>query len=357
MKISVNSTFSYITFNLNYGSALQCYAMQKVLKDRGHETALLRDYRANPIYILKRFQNIRYLKAFIEKAKAQIWLQRFIWRNIPLSKQWYLSYGGLKRNHPKVDCHIVGSDQVWHNANSFRYLTYVPDDKLKLSYAASFGRAAISHEMKELIKPYLARFDGITVREASGVEIIKSMGYDAKCVLDPTLLLDWEEYPYKENCKSGYCYCYFLNLSDKKDVSFDEIKKYSEERQCELLITAPLNYSLFLDEQHLFPSVEDWLGLYKNAECIFTNTYHGLLFSIIFRKQFLLFVQRGNAQAENERFYSILSILGLLGRIVCDENEQIIHQKMQTPIDYNAVYETIREKRRESEQFFELFGI
>lgn len=358
MKISVNSTFSYIKFNLNYGSVLQCFALQKVLRDRGHDVTLLRDYRANPKYILKRLVNVRYVHAFFAKAKAQVRLQGFIRRNIALSERGYLSYSALEKHCPDAQCHIAGSDQIWHNENNFRYLTYVPDDKLKLSYAASFGRAEISDEMKATIKPYLARLDGITVREKSGVDIVNSMGFPAQQVLDPTLLLDWEQYPLKENSRSGYCYCYFLNLPDKKNVCFDKIKSFSEQSGRELVITAPINYPLFLEEGNLeFPSVEEWLGLYKNADCIFTNTYHGLLFCIIFKKQFLFFVQQGASTAENERFYSLLSMLNLTDRILSEADQDQMAEKMSIPIDYEKVYAVIKEQRQKTEAFFADFGL
>lgn len=357
MKVSVNSTFSYIKFNLNYGSALQCYAMQRYLSMRGHKVSHVRDYRANPVYILKRFKNLRYTKAFFSKAKAQISLQHFIKQYISLSECGYFTYSGLVKRCPDADCHIAGSDQIWHNANNFRYLTYVPDDKLKLSYAASFGKAEISDEMKQTIQPYLARFDGITVRERSGVDIIRSMGYEVEHVLDPTLLLDMEEYPVAPVNKRDYCYCYFLNLPDRSHVSFDQIKAYSKQSKMELVVTAPLNYPLFIKDNHTFPSVEQWLGLYKNADCVFTNTYHGLLFCIIFRKQFLFFAQRGSSKAENERFVSLLSMLNLMDRVVSDVDQNTIKEKMEQIIEYEKVYEVIRQARQNTDDFFAKYGI
>lgn len=357
MKISVNSTFSYIKFNLNYGSAMQCYALQRYLSKRGHTVSHVKDYRANPVYILKRFKNLRYTKEFFRKAKAQISLQRFINKYIALSERGYFTYSSLVKRCPDAECHIAGSDQIWHNANNFRYLTYVPDDKLKLSYAPSFGKAEIPDDMKDTIKPYLARFDGISVREKSGVDIIRSMGYDAEHVLDPTLLLDMEEYPAAPVDKHGYCYCYFLNLLDQSHVSFDQIAAYCEETGKELLVTAPLNYPLFLNNNPIFPSAEEWLGLYQNADCIFTNTYHGLLFCIIFRKQFLFFAQRGNSEAENERFISLLSLLNLLDRVVSDVDQNVIRAKMAQMIDYDKVYEVIYRERQVSDNFFAKHGI
>ena len=357
MKISINSTFSYIKFNLNYGSALQCFALQQYLKDRGHEPAHLRDYRANPKYILERFKNIKYPKLFFKKAKAQIKLQKFIKNNITLSENWYLSDKGLRKRCPDVACHIVGSDQIWHNANSFRYLTYVPDSKLKLSYAASFGSSTIPENMAQTIQPYLKRFDGITVREASGVKIIKDMGLEATHVLDPTLLIDLDRYPVKETEKKNYCFCYFLNLSKIDDVPFKYIKEYSSANSKKLIITAPLNYPLFLNEDLRFPEVEEWLGLYKNADCIFTNTYHGLLFCIIFKKQFLFCMQKGNLSRENERFNSLFEMLELTDRIIDETDGHMILKKMEHPIDYDNVYNIIKNKRVITDKFFETFNI
>lgn len=361
MKICVNSTFSYIKFNLNYGSALQIYALQSYLRNRGHDVFLLRDYRANPKYIINRFKNARFPKEFYSKIIALIKLQNFLRKHVRLSPRGYFSYKALVKHCPQADCHIVGSDQVWHNANNFRYLTYVPEKYLKLSYAASFGRVNISQDMKKQIKPYLKRFDGISVRESSGVEIIRSIGLDAIHVLDPTLLLDMNCYPDVEvHVKNAYIYCYFLNLKSKQDVMFEEIVSFSALHKVSLYVTAPLNYPLFCGKEagfHLvFPSVYEWLGFYKNANCIFTNTYHGLLFCIIYKKQFVLFVQSGSGAAENERFVSILKLLDLTDRMV-ETGTADFDDLIYTPIDWNKVYVKLELLRKITDDFFTLYGI
>ncbi len=358
MKISINSTFSYIKFNLNYGSALQCYALQKYLRDRGHSPEHLRDYRANPKYILKRLKNIRYFSSFCAKSRAMSQMQKFIKKHMDFSKRGYLSDSALRKHPPQVDCHIAGSDQIWHNDNRFRYLDYAQEDSIKLSYAASFGKSNISDKMKDAIKPYLERFDGISVREKSAVDIIASMGLGAQWVLDPTLLIDSDGYPCKETSASDYFYCYFLNLSDKESVRFSDIRKISETMGKELKVTAPLNYMMFTDEKPIFPCVEEWLGLYKNADCIFTNTYHGLLFCIIFKKQFVFFSQTSGQKAENERFNSLLELLSLEDRLVsADAPAEVITSLIDRKIDYGRVYETIQEKRQVTDAFFKEFGI
>ena len=90
MKISINSTYSYIRTNINYGSTLQCYALQKYLKKRGHDPEHLRDYRANPVLILKRLKNIKWFKPFCAKAVAQFEMGRFIKDNIAVSTKGYI---------------------------------------------------------------------------------------------------------------------------------------------------------------------------------------------------------------------------------------------------------------------------
>ena len=304
MKISINSTYSYIRTNINYGSTLQCYALQKYLKKRGHDPEHLRDYRANPVLILKRLKNIKYFKPFCAKAVAQFEMGRFIKENIAVSTKGYISEKAMYKNCPKADCFIAGSDQIWRNPTGSRFLNYAPDEAIKLSYAASFGRTSLPKEIAEKIKPWLSRFDGISVREKTAVTMVESIvDKEVVQVLDPTLLLDMGEYPYANIEEKNYCYCYFLNLGDKKNVSFDEIKRYAADENMKLIVTSPSNYTLFLNENPIFPTVEKWLGLYKNANCIFTNTYHGMLFCIIFKKQFLFFVQKGSGAAENDRFY------------------------------------------------------
>lgn len=358
MKISINSTFSYVKFNLNYGSVLQCYALQKYLKDRGHEPEHLRDYRANPKFILKRLVNIRYFGNFCKKSMAMRQMQRFMKKYMDFSKRGYLSDRSLRKNPPAVDCHIAGSDQIWHNTNSFRYLDYAPDSDIKLSYAASFGKAVISDSMKQTIAPLLKRFDGISVREKSAVDIISSMGLEAEWVLDPTLLIDSDRYPCDSADNGDYYYCYFLNLSDKDSVRYRDIKRISAEKEKKLIVTAPLNYMLFTDDNPAFPSVEEWLGLYKNAKCIFTNTYHGLLFCIVFKKQFVFFSQTSGQKAENERFYSLLQMLSLEDRMVTSDNaSEEIEALLNEKIDYDKVYRIIRQKRQETDAFFRRFNI
>ena len=359
MKISINSTYSYILTNVNYGSTLQCFALQKYLVRRGHQPEHIRDYRANPILILKRLRNIRYFKPFCAKVKAQINIHRFIKNNISVSKRAFFTEKSMFKHCPQADCYIAGSDQIWRNANGSRYLNYAPNDSIKLSYAASIGRTSFSAEMTDKIKPWIRRLDGISVRENTAVKLVTSLTGrdDVVRLIDPTLLLDADDYPFATLNKNKYCFCYFLNLGNRESVCFDAIKKYALKEKTDLIITAPNNYSLFLNENLIFPSVEQWLGYYKNADCIFTNTYHGMLFCIIFKKQFLFFIQKGKSEKENDRFYSLMTLLGLENRMVTADNEGFLSERMKDKIDYDSVYRIINSERMRTDAFFEKYGL
>lgn len=359
MKITVNSTFDYFAYYLNYGSVLQAYALQKYLKRRGHTVDLIQDYRTNKKAIAEEKKNMCYGDLYKQKRTAQKAVLKFAKKHLKLTLMPYYNGKQFKLFPPKADCHIVGSDQVWQGDAAFRYLNYVPDDKIKLSYAASFGRNCISQDIAEKIKPLLMRFDGISVREQTGVDILNDMGLDGIQSIDPTLLIDSKDYPAeKTNEMQNMALCYFLNLSERGNVPYGQYKAICYKKGWEVKIVAPLNYMHFMDEALYFPTVEEWLGAYSDAKAVITNTFHGMMFCIIFRKQFLLCIQNGKNVQENDRFFTVLNLFSLMDRVITpDVSEDELRDKLDTPIDYDRIYQIIQSKREETDMFFKTFGI
>ena len=359
MKITVNSTFDYFAFYLNYGSVLQAYALQKYLIQRGHTVNLIQDYRTNKKALAEEKKNVCFGEPYKQKRKAQKSLISFAKKNMHLTPMPYYSGKQFKLFPPKADCHIVGSDQVWQGDAPFRYLNYVPDDEIKLSYAASFGKNYISKDLADKIKPFLMRFDGISVREQTGVSIINNMGLQGIQSIDPTLLIEDKDYPVKQTeTMKNIALCYFLNLSEKSDVPYQQYKKVCQKKGWKTKIIAPLNYMHFMGEELYFPTVEEWIGAYRAAKAVITNTFHGMMFCIIFRKQFLLCIQNGKNVQENDRFFTVLDLFGLMDRVITpDISEDELEKRLEASIDYALVYEGIQKKREETDLYFKRYGI
>ena len=209
MKISV------ITLHIinNYGSALQTYATQTVLEKMGYEVEFVNYYRdgssiSKRVATNLKFSNIynkNFLFRFIGKTiltlnfkKQDKVFKKFLNEKINLTKK-YENFEELKENPPIADFYCTGSDQVWNSEWNSKidpayFLDFVSDGVKKVSFASSFGKSAIDEEEEKKIKPFLEKYNYITVRENSANKILKNMGIESKVILDPTLLLsknDW----------------------------------------------------------------------------------------------------------------------------------------------------------------------
>ena len=324
---AVISSYAYIRGHNNYGSILQYYALQQYLTKFNVEAYWIR-YMFSPVsmyrHLLKRI--IRYLyhgfriKNCWNHIRTQREFQKFMHNKCRISRVKYKSISSLKENPPQADLYVTGSDQVWGGWLEPNYLTFAPQGKPRVAYAASFGKQELTEEHQLRISSWVKSFDAVSVREASGVEICRKMGIEAVHLLDPTLLLDVDDYLPSNvirSEKNEYIFCYFINETNPQNLRLNDIIQYSEKERLKLKITAIEGPELVVPSQYLCQySPEGWLNHYKYAKCIFTNTFHGVVFCIIFRKQFCVFTQTGFSVKQNERLYSILKLFELEGRIL-----------------------------------------
>lgn len=244
----------------------------------------------------------------------------------------------LKRAIKKgnYDAIIAGSDQIWRKKYIERYgigtffMDFLPETFTgkRIVYGASFGvdYQEYTHDDIQYIKPYYEKLDFVSVRETSALQLLSQYGLTipkAEVVLDPTLLLDKDDYiqliqSADTKPSDGNMFCYVLDKSDEIDYVISQI---SEERQLKLF-----RWSLGTNG-----SVEQWLRSFMDAEFVVTDSYHGMLFSIIFNKPFRLIknVTRGTA-----RFDEVLRILEI------DENIELIDwekisKKLQLSKEYS----------------------
>lgn len=349
----VISSYAYIIDHINYGAILQYFALEKALKQCGIQAYWLRYTIATSKTkrLIKRIiRFIHYGKNEIRAYKALRSFIFFLQNYCHVSEKEYKTETQLKQSTPIADIYITGSDQVWAGTLAPNYLCFAPSNKTKCSYAASFGKGAITDEQKEIIAPWLQNIDFISVREASGQRICSDLGITAEKVLDPTLLIDANNYPVQKLNDSTNIFCYFLNILSKEEIYWSTVKKWSQEQNLSIGVACTEEtYNLFDYNESLFLSPNDWLDKYHNAKYILTNTFHGTVFSVIFNKPFLFFKQQGKTQEQNERIYSFLSQLNLLSRIYKPEED--FSQQLQEPIDWDCTNRIISEERKNSINF------
>lgn len=264
----------------NYGAVLVAYSLQKQLQKLSY-------FPININFIPDSFSNKIYTNAF------NSFRNKFI-----LSTNRYSSFEGLLLSNGIFDKIIVGSDQVFRmHYNHIFMLNWVSGQKTLISYASSFGAAKLKANLFEKIKSkkLLSRFDAHSVRESSGVHIMKNtFGLDAIQVLDPTLLLEPKDYQPiidSEPCAQPEKYVGVMFLDDEHWDEFRAsalYKKLSAEYEI---------VNICKDEQGEFRSVPQWLSYIKHASLMVTDSFHGTVFSIIYRKQFITraTANRGNA--------------------------------------------------------------
>lgn len=275
-------------------------------------------------------------------------IRRFVRENIHLTKP-LRSSGALAKwvKYCGYDCIVVGSDQVWREIYSPDiedfFLGFLPEDdkRLKITYAASFGTAdsPISEAHLENCVRLAKRFDALSVRERSGVEILKdTFGLEARLVLDPTLLLTAEQYRFPvENTMAGGIVSYILDETDDKDSIIGQVAQSLGLNETKVRISSRSANAGTL----LKPSVEEWLAAFATADFVVTDSFHGCVFSIINHKPFIAIANKDRGL---ERFTSLLGSFGLMDRLVFDHEE---FEKKKSQILQPIDYEPVNSKRQE----------
>lgn len=355
-KDRIEEKIGILTFHFstnNFGAVLQTYASYSILRKKGYSPVvinLLPEKNNTSIsYLISAFSSL-----FINHS---INFDRFRGKYLTLTKKVY-SYEDCKKLNQLIDIFYVGSDQVWRPSMArnrlLRYfLDFADETKRKISYAASFGSNSWdgTEKEKQIAAILLKRFSAISVREDSGKKLCRDeFNIEAKHVLDPTLLLTQKEYETIESVlinklMSGRRYAAFYLLNDVK--GFDRIPK---------LIKAQLNidvFNLYGKNKKLlghtffqYGTVGRWLAGIKNSLLVVTDSYHCIIFSIIYRKNFVCLP---NEKKGPSRIISLLKSLELEDRYFTDTN--IDFTKFLIPINYEEVYARLEIQQKDSLNF------
>ena len=371
-------------FKNNYGSMLQAYATKKVLDNNNIDNETINinyntDFsKGKKKYYLTQIFNFNFIKSKLGmvKMKFDVKLNKKLRKNVSIRNKKYKefrnefnlsrsnnTYEDLKKQAiERYSDVIVGSDQLWLPVNvvaDYYTLNWVPDNINKISYSTSFGVSNIPTKYNEQYKHFLKRINHLSVREDTGVKLIKDIaGIDAKLVCDPTILLtkeEWDDVAVKERIiKDKYILCYYLGsniehrkfaerLREKtgyKIVSLnhaDEYVKYSD-KFCDI------------DPYDIGP--KEWINLVKNAEYVCTDSFHGTVFSLIYNKKFFNFRRyKATAKAStNSRLDSLLKIVKVSNeRILTGEED--IDKVLKYQIDFDTVNKELNKFREDSKKW------
>lgn len=300
MKVGV------ITFHSahNFGASLQTWALQKVLKKNNHEAKVINYHpeviddlydpikESDPIEREKKIQKLQKTENGRDRLKRYERYTNFIQENFDLVGDCK-TYENLEATDFQLDAYITGSDQVWNGDHIGGYdpayfLEFAPEDAVIMSYSASIGKNYIAPIYQDNYKKALERFDGISIRESSAQPVIEKLtDTPVHVTLDPTLLLDKEDY---DEIKSfpdpgeKYILVYMMEYN-KEFVNFTN--KISKALGLPVIQRRPKTF--FKNEiQSCFTCTPgEFLGLVENAEYVLTNSFHGTVFSLIYKKRFI----------------------------------------------------------------------
>lgn len=312
----------------NYGAVMQSYATCRALKELGHEVEFLNfqqdEKRSNSSII------------FYFKIKA---FDRFMTAFYPTETKILQSMDDLNAIASNYECLVVGSDQVWNpEISKNKCLAYFLDfggaDMRRISYASSFGISKWPEQYQSLlpsINSSLHKFCSISVREETGKHLLNSLfKLNSQVVLDPTLLhADYKEIT-GNIVNNDEVICYLLNrtkLQLEKAIGLS--KSLGKTPKMISTIRPTLGFRYVYP-----PSIETWIKYIAGAKFVITDSFHGLAFSLIYNKQFIV-ISPNNGK--NSRLKDLLKSVGLEDRYF-DENDTILYRELQNrKIDYDVV--------------------
>lgn len=357
----------------NYGNRLQNYATHYTLSSMGYDVQTI-DYTVqsrNPIMdkiktvrrvpfnqIINRISKriVKPLRKDDQRNESMQRMKEFNFR--AFSSKYIKEYKFVIKNkadleylNNKYDYFIVGSDQVWNpfffnstNNTELNFLPFASKHK-RIAFSASFGIDDIPTTYKQQFKKWLSGMEYISVRENSGFDIIKELtGRDSVVLIDPTLMLTKDEWlniskPIVENPTSNYIITYLIG--NEADFYRNIVKKHAEKNNLTVI-----NLGDYSDERYSIDPSE-FISYINNADAVFTNSFHGTIFSIIFEKPFTVFNRTGDSIAMNTRIDTLLSKFKFQERVKLDlEDTNDIYN-----IDFSHTYSIIKDERLKAYKF------
>lgn len=343
--------------SINYGAQLQAFALIKVLQNLGHQAEII---DCNSIGVGKIFHwNLKSLRGFLgalrnnalsilTEFKRRKLFDNFVENYIPKSEPC-TTQESLKKIVKKYDYVITGSDQVWHpqicEGKKFFFLDIPIPSTKKIAYAPSFGVDNYSQQEASVYMPLINKIEHLSVRETTGNEVIERyLGKKVKEVVDPTILLDKEEWEKLTSAPKYSDYILYFTILDEPSGMDTLVRKIADKKKLKIVRIGSVRDILksgFINGRISGPL--DFLSLVKNADVVVTSSFHGLVFSILFHKDFIGVL---NNNERNSRLKDLAQKLGLSDRLISNFIDfDLTNIK---PINWKKIDNIISELRKDS---------
>lgn len=353
----------------NKGSFLQAYGLKKLIESLGHEVEFVDYAVGKPImqtfadrktYYMLKLRN-SFIKLFLT-SKSLRWILPDGYKQIISEREGYkkiikqyLNITDKKNYHSPVDVIVIGSDEVFNCTQINPEVGYSPElfganqkaDKV-LTYAASFGNTTLQKlqdlGITESIRQYLTELSSISVRDRNSESIVYSLlGTKPDVNLDPVLMYDFMPTIKDEQIRKDYIvvYAYRSRITAEEAT---EIKAFAKQQGKKLIsVSGQLDFC----DEHIVVNPFECLNVYRHADYVITDTFHGTIFSIINRKKFVTLIRKskGCSYGNQEKLQDLLNRLGLQDRSYSYDSDKL-SERILSDIDYESVFNIINTERK-----------
>jgi len=341
MKIGI-LTFHWAT---NYGAVLQSYALQTYLESQGHDVEII-NYKPrrydNMLWPYIRSRKFLHLKDYLNQRRQETALEIFRKEYLKVTKRYYCE-SDLLTDCSSYDAIISGSDQVLNpsfllhgeSGQSSVYFIGFPYSGKRIGYAVSFGCIEYPQNALKVASKLIPAFDFISVRESSGLKIVKQMGFENPLLVpDPTILLDKNKYLKMTSSfvKNDYTFMFFIR---NKNEYTSSVKVLQPQR------------SFIVNNEDGTYSLESWLSKIHNANLVITDSFHCVVLSLFFNIPFIVVTKERGMEGMNDRLFTLLEKCGIPERIVAYVDIIDLPKVINRSIDWERVNNSLINYRDE----------
>lgn len=362
----------------NYGSILQALALQQKLNQYNDlQYEIICQFGKNATSVDNVFDKIKSV-GLAETCKRVFWkvafkglrlrnkkMQQFVDENLKVSNLQYNEHD-IADSNKYYDTYICGSDQIWNPdlvpTDSMYWLPFVEKGKNKIAYAPSFGASTVSEKQKEQIKANLSTFNAVSCRENSGARTINLIIDEKKCeaVLDPTMLIErgfWDTISENKIYNEKYIFAYMLRGTATQRKYIENIAR---EKNLKIVSIPFLDYEKidlydlkFGDYKLWDADPAEFISAIRHAEYVFCDSFHCIVFSILYHRPFFVFPKVGAngkvKESQISRMTDLLELAEIKNRILFDNEEA----DLDAEIDWNNSDKKIQKARCDSERYLE----